>query len=176
MAYLPGSLSTNHPPLTWRAVLHSQRAMLVSDHADAQQNDFASVFFHEAAPLPGDHKAFFPHNEAGTEVVKQKCAWHTTEVVSKKDYIHLWMGGNGSVSVEARKENKKQHSILFKWDVFAVKKLQSHHLMNSGFMLRIRCPTTVQRTIKSSRETSGSTCLLVLSRGRKLSRCTNASK
>ena len=94
MAYLPGSLSTNHPPLTWRAVLHSQRAMLVSDHADAQQYDFASVFFHEAAPLPGDHKAFFPHNEAGTEVVKQKCAWHTTEVVSKKDYIHLWMGGN----------------------------------------------------------------------------------
>ena len=52
------------------------------------------------------------HNEAGTEVVKQKCAWHTTEVVSKKDYIHLWMGGNGSVSVEARKENKKQHSIF----------------------------------------------------------------
>ena len=150
--------------------------MLVSDHADAQQYDFASVFFHEAAPLPGDHKAFFPHNEAGTEVVKQKCTWHTTEVVSKKDYIHLWMGGNGSVSVEARKENKKQHSILFKWDVFAIKKLQSHHLMNSGFMLRIRCPTTVQRSIKSSGETSGSTCLQVLSRGRNLSRCTNASK
>ena len=111
------------PPLTWRAALHPKRAMLVSDNADAQQNAFASVFFHEAAPMPGDHNAFFPHNEAGTEVVKQKCAWHAAEVVSKKDYIHLWTGGNGSVSFEARKENKKQHIILFKRDVFAIKKL-----------------------------------------------------